>query len=150
MTETVAAHAAVDPYEAHIRAGWPSELREGRGADPEQAVDLILRLAAGDGDAPLGPPPLGARRPRRPPVPRAGDHRPRPLRPPTRTTPHDLEEVLVKSTTQRSVTAPPYYLGRRAEVWRTVVFQGLLEGPARSAFRPAASIVLTSMVTGRR
>ena len=52
----------------------------------------------------------------------------------------------MKSTTQRSVTAPPYYLGRRAEG----LAGRLLQGPARSARRPAASIVLTSMVTGRR
>ena len=147
MTDTVAAHAAANPHEARIQRWAANELREGRGADPERAVDLHPAPRRRRRRPALGTPPVGPRRPRRPPVPSAGDHRPRPLRPPTRTTSHDLEEVLVKSTTQRSVTAPPYYLGRRCRgLARTV----LLQGPARSAFRPAASIVLTSMVTGRR
>ena len=34
----------------------------------------------------------------------------------------------MKSTTQRSVTAPPYYLGRRAEVWRTAYSKGYSKG----------------------
>jgi len=51
MTHTVAAHAAANPHEARIQRWVAKELREGRGADPERAVDLLVRLAAGDGDA---------------------------------------------------------------------------------------------------
>jgi NAD(P)-dependent dehydrogenase (short-subunit alcohol dehydrogenase family) len=39
------------PHEDHIWAWVDQELTEGRGADPADAVDLIVRLAAGDGDA---------------------------------------------------------------------------------------------------
>ncbi len=51
MSETVAATAPRSRYEAHIRTWALNELAEGRGADPERAVELILRLAAGDGDS---------------------------------------------------------------------------------------------------
>ena len=51
MSETVAATQPKTRYEAHIRAWALNELAEGRGADPRRAVELVLRLAAGDGDS---------------------------------------------------------------------------------------------------
>jgi NAD(P)-dependent dehydrogenase (short-subunit alcohol dehydrogenase family) len=51
MSETMAAREAATVYEEHIRQWADIELRTGRGADPDRAVGLILRLAAGDGDA---------------------------------------------------------------------------------------------------
>jgi NAD(P)-dependent dehydrogenase (short-subunit alcohol dehydrogenase family) len=51
MTETVAAAEPRTRYEAHITAWALNELAEGRGADPGRAIELILRLAAGDGDS---------------------------------------------------------------------------------------------------
>jgi NAD(P)-dependent dehydrogenase (short-subunit alcohol dehydrogenase family) len=50
MTETVTATKPRTRYEAHISAWALNELAEGRGADPGRAIELILRLAAGDGD----------------------------------------------------------------------------------------------------
>jgi NAD(P)-dependent dehydrogenase (short-subunit alcohol dehydrogenase family) len=54
MTETLAAATPTDVYEEHVQRWSLNELREGRGADPDAAVDLIVRLAAGDGDALTG------------------------------------------------------------------------------------------------
>jgi NAD(P)-dependent dehydrogenase (short-subunit alcohol dehydrogenase family) len=51
MSETVAATRPRTRYEAHIRAWALNELAEGRGAEPRRAVELVLRLAAGDGDS---------------------------------------------------------------------------------------------------
>ena len=51
MSETVAATIPRTRHEAHIRSWALNELAAGRGADPERAVELILRLAAGDGDS---------------------------------------------------------------------------------------------------
>ena len=51
MSETVTAHAPTTPHEDHVRRWTLNELAEGRGAHPEQAVELILRLAAGHGDS---------------------------------------------------------------------------------------------------
>jgi len=51
MSEDFAARPPVDGFEAHVRDWALRELAEGRGAEPGQAVELILRLAAGDGDA---------------------------------------------------------------------------------------------------
>jgi hypothetical protein len=51
MSEDFAARPPVDAYEAQVRDWALRELAEGRGATPSQAVELILRLAAGDGDA---------------------------------------------------------------------------------------------------
>ena len=51
LSATMAAHAPTSSYEDHIRRWALTELDEGRGARPEQAVDLILRLAAGDADS---------------------------------------------------------------------------------------------------
>jgi NAD(P)-dependent dehydrogenase (short-subunit alcohol dehydrogenase family) len=50
MSETVAAHTPATSHEAHIRRWALNELSEGRGADPARAVELLLRLAAGDAD----------------------------------------------------------------------------------------------------
>lgn len=41
-------------HEARIRVWTMNELQQGRGADPDQAVELILRVAAGDADALTG------------------------------------------------------------------------------------------------
>jgi NAD(P)-dependent dehydrogenase (short-subunit alcohol dehydrogenase family) len=50
MAETIAVHVPESAHEAHIRDWAWSEIADGRGADPEQAIDLLVRLAAGDGD----------------------------------------------------------------------------------------------------
>jgi NAD(P)-dependent dehydrogenase (short-subunit alcohol dehydrogenase family) len=50
ISETVAAHTPTTSHEAHIRSWALKELAEGRGADPARAVELLVRLAAGDGD----------------------------------------------------------------------------------------------------
>ena len=72
------------PHEAHIRRWALNELAEGRGADPARAVELLLRIAAGDADRLSGRhlsvhDDLDARA--RPP---ARGARPRPLRAPAR------------------------------------------------------------------
>jgi hypothetical protein len=46
----VAAHEPTTPSEDLIRRWALRELAEGRGAAPAHAVELILRLANGDGD----------------------------------------------------------------------------------------------------
>jgi hypothetical protein len=51
MTETVAATKPRTRHEARISAWALNELAEGRGADPGRAIELVLRLAAGDGDS---------------------------------------------------------------------------------------------------
>jgi NAD(P)-dependent dehydrogenase (short-subunit alcohol dehydrogenase family) len=50
ISETIAAHTPTSTHEAHIRAWALNALAEGRGADPAQAADLLLRIAAGDAD----------------------------------------------------------------------------------------------------
>ena len=50
ISETFAAHTPTTSHEARIRRWALNELAEGRGADPARAVELLLRLAAGDGD----------------------------------------------------------------------------------------------------
>jgi NAD(P)-dependent dehydrogenase (short-subunit alcohol dehydrogenase family) len=50
MSEEVAAHAPTTGHEAHVREWALTELAEGRGADPERALDLLARIAAGDAD----------------------------------------------------------------------------------------------------
>ena len=42
---------AADSYAGRIRSWVMRELREGRGADPESALELIMFLATGRGDA---------------------------------------------------------------------------------------------------
>ncbi len=51
MSETVTGHAPTTPHEDHVQRWTLNELAEGRGADPERAVELLLRLAAGHGDS---------------------------------------------------------------------------------------------------
>jgi NAD(P)-dependent dehydrogenase (short-subunit alcohol dehydrogenase family) len=50
MAETVAAHEPTTSHERHIREWALMELAEGRGAEPTKAMELLLRLAAGDAD----------------------------------------------------------------------------------------------------
>ena len=50
MGERVLNTRTATPYEEAIRSWTAKELREGRGADPSDAVELVLRLAAGEGD----------------------------------------------------------------------------------------------------
>ena len=50
MSETVAGHLPTSAHEAHVRDWTVAEIAHGRGADPERAIDLLVRLAAGDGD----------------------------------------------------------------------------------------------------
>ena len=50
MSETVTGHAPATPHEERIQQWTLEQLESGHGADPQQAVDLILRLAAGDAD----------------------------------------------------------------------------------------------------
>lgn len=51
MSETVAGTTPRTPYEEHVRTWTANEFAEGRGADPTRAVQLLVRLAAGDGDS---------------------------------------------------------------------------------------------------
>ena len=51
MSETIAAHTPTTPHEAHVRQWALDELSAGRGAELDQAIRLIMRLAAGDADA---------------------------------------------------------------------------------------------------
>jgi NAD(P)-dependent dehydrogenase (short-subunit alcohol dehydrogenase family) len=51
MTETVAGMAPSTRYEDHVRRWAMTELEEARGAEPAEAVELLMRLAAGDADA---------------------------------------------------------------------------------------------------
>ena len=50
MSETILESAPESPHEAHVQKWALDELNAGHGALPEQAVELIMRLAAGDGD----------------------------------------------------------------------------------------------------
>jgi NAD(P)-dependent dehydrogenase (short-subunit alcohol dehydrogenase family) len=50
MSETVAAHRPTSAHEALVRDWTAAEIADGRGADPERAIDLLVRLVAGDGD----------------------------------------------------------------------------------------------------
>ncbi len=50
MSVGVVGHEASTTYEADVQRWTLNELNQGRGAEPEQAVDLIMRLAAGDAD----------------------------------------------------------------------------------------------------
>ncbi|HEY4610222.1 MAG TPA: SDR family oxidoreductase, partial [Ilumatobacteraceae bacterium] len=51
MSNSVTEGSATNPYEENIFEWTTTELLEGRGAAPAEAVELILRLANGDGDA---------------------------------------------------------------------------------------------------
>jgi NAD(P)-dependent dehydrogenase (short-subunit alcohol dehydrogenase family) len=50
MSESVAARPPSTSHEQHVRDWALSELAEGRGAEPVKAIELLLRLAAGDAD----------------------------------------------------------------------------------------------------
>ena len=50
MSETFVEHTPVTPHEDRIRQWTLDELSEGCSAEPEQAMELILRLAAGHAD----------------------------------------------------------------------------------------------------
>ena len=50
MAETVAGHRPTSVHEALIQDWTAAEIAHGRGADPERAIDLLVRLVAGDGD----------------------------------------------------------------------------------------------------
>jgi NAD(P)-dependent dehydrogenase (short-subunit alcohol dehydrogenase family) len=50
MGETMATHEPASAHEAHVRAWTLTEIADGHGAEPERAIDLLERLAAGDGD----------------------------------------------------------------------------------------------------
>ena len=50
MTETLAGTAPSTHYEDHVRRWAMTELKEERGADPAEAMQLLMRLAAGDAD----------------------------------------------------------------------------------------------------
>ena len=50
MSTSVTASTASTPYEENISEWTTTELLEGRGAAPAEAVQLIMRLASGDGD----------------------------------------------------------------------------------------------------
>src|SRR3954453_9163295 len=51
MSEAVAASTPVTDYDAQIQRWTTTELDEGRGAAPDAAIALMLRVAAGDADA---------------------------------------------------------------------------------------------------
>jgi NAD(P)-dependent dehydrogenase (short-subunit alcohol dehydrogenase family) len=50
MAEAVAAHAPTTSHEATVRDWAMAEIADGRGADPERAIDLLARIVAGDAD----------------------------------------------------------------------------------------------------
>jgi NAD(P)-dependent dehydrogenase (short-subunit alcohol dehydrogenase family) len=50
MSEAVAAHEPTNSHERHVRNWALQELAEGRGAEPGKALELLLRLAAGEAD----------------------------------------------------------------------------------------------------
>jgi NAD(P)-dependent dehydrogenase (short-subunit alcohol dehydrogenase family) len=50
MAETFAAYEPTTSHERQVRNWAFTELAEGRGAEPTEAIELLLRLAAGDGD----------------------------------------------------------------------------------------------------
>jgi NAD(P)-dependent dehydrogenase (short-subunit alcohol dehydrogenase family) len=50
ISETIAGHEPESAHAAHIRDWAWAEIADGRGAEPERAIDLLERLAAGDGD----------------------------------------------------------------------------------------------------
>jgi NAD(P)-dependent dehydrogenase (short-subunit alcohol dehydrogenase family) len=50
MSETFAAYEPATSHERHVQDWALTELAEGRGADPTKAIELLLRLAAGEGD----------------------------------------------------------------------------------------------------
>ena len=50
MSETMAAHRPTSAHEAHVQDWTAAEIADGRGADPERAIDLLVRLVAGDAD----------------------------------------------------------------------------------------------------
>ena len=51
LSATVTDHAPTSHHERRIREWTLNELSEGRGARPADAVELIMRLAVGDGDS---------------------------------------------------------------------------------------------------
>jgi NAD(P)-dependent dehydrogenase (short-subunit alcohol dehydrogenase family) len=51
MGETIAAHDPTSSHEAHVRTWALDRIADGHGGDPEQAIDLLVRIAAGDADA---------------------------------------------------------------------------------------------------
>ena len=51
MTATVASHDDDSPHFARIRQWALREIEQGRGGDPDHAVQMMVRLAAGDADA---------------------------------------------------------------------------------------------------
>jgi NAD(P)-dependent dehydrogenase (short-subunit alcohol dehydrogenase family) len=50
MSESFSADVPVTRHEAHVRAWALAEISDGRGADPERALDLLARIAAGAAD----------------------------------------------------------------------------------------------------
>jgi len=54
MTTTVADSVPTSAHADHVRRWALDQLAEGRGAEPEAAIELILRLAAGDADSLTG------------------------------------------------------------------------------------------------
>jgi NAD(P)-dependent dehydrogenase (short-subunit alcohol dehydrogenase family) len=117
MSEDIATRPPATAYEAHVRDWAMRELDAGRGADPEQAVALVVRLAAGDADALSGRhlsvhDDLDAVLARLPEV-HAGDLYV--LRP---------DRLRARARSARSLRRPagPAYLrGRRADVWRAAL-----------------------------
>jgi NAD(P)-dependent dehydrogenase (short-subunit alcohol dehydrogenase family) len=51
MTQTVVTPAAATAHEAHVQRWTRHEIDAGHGADPERAIELLARIAAGDADA---------------------------------------------------------------------------------------------------
>jgi NAD(P)-dependent dehydrogenase (short-subunit alcohol dehydrogenase family) len=50
MAETIGGHVPTSAHETHVRDWAWAEIADGRGADPERAINLLERLVAGDGD----------------------------------------------------------------------------------------------------
>ncbi len=125
MTETLAGTAPSTHYEDHVRRWAMDELREDRGAEPAEAVELLLRLAAGDADALSGRhlsvhDDLDALLARAPEIVRDDLYvlRPDRLRP--------------SVVSRRSGSRPAYLRGRRAGEWQSAL--------RRSRRRPAARV----------
>jgi NAD(P)-dependent dehydrogenase (short-subunit alcohol dehydrogenase family) len=113
MSEDFVAKAPASAYEAQVRDWTQAELASGRGADPDEAVSLILRLAAGDGDALSGRhlsvhDDLDTVLAHLPEVEACDLYLLRP----------DRLRARVSARPRRTNTAPAYFRGRPASLWR--------------------------------
>jgi NAD(P)-dependent dehydrogenase (short-subunit alcohol dehydrogenase family) len=116
MSEDVVARVPASAYEVQVRDWTQAELAGGGGADPDQAVALILRLAAGDGDA-LSGRHLSVHDDLDAVLANVREVQARDLyvlRP-------DRLRARASTRPRRRNSGPAYYQGRRANVWRAAL-----------------------------